>query len=54
MIGDPAQHTSVSAGGSFAALCRHDPDHTACGVWRAFSNEVPLRRWSRPSIQALP
>jgi conjugative relaxase-like TrwC/TraI family protein len=53
MIGDPAQHTSVPAGGSFAALCRHDPDHTACGVWRAFSNEVPLRRWSRPSIQAL-
>ena len=28
MIGDPAQHTSVPAGGSFAALCRHDPDHT--------------------------
>jgi conjugative relaxase-like TrwC/TraI family protein len=28
MIGDPAQHTSVPAGGSFAALCRHDPNRT--------------------------
>jgi conjugative relaxase-like TrwC/TraI family protein len=28
MIGDPAQHTSVPAGGSFAAICRHDPDRT--------------------------
>ena len=28
MIGDPAQHTSVPAGGSFAALCRHDPERT--------------------------
>jgi conjugative relaxase-like TrwC/TraI family protein len=50
MIGDPAQHTSVPAGGSFAALCRHDPGHTP-ELTRVFRLTNPDERYAAELVR---
>ncbi len=53
LIGDPAQHASVAAGGSFNAICRREPGNTP-ELTHVFRLEDPSERQSAEVVRSGP